>query len=852
MILFTLPGASARAPASSDGGVAAVEQLFPLNPLFPEPWTEGSEPNLEAMDLWFVEFATPPLADGGRLNQIQRDKANFRSAAAQAGLQYTERFAFDTLWNGLSIQIDPSQLSQLARIPGVLTLYPVVTVSVPDISPDVGADLATALAMTGADVAQSELGFTGAGIRAAIMDTGIDYNHPDLGACSFLLEEGCRVVTGFDFVGDDFHAGSTDPERRIPQLDPDPMDCFGHGTHVAGIVGASGGVVGVAPGVAFGAYKVFGCEGSTFADIMIAAMEMALKDEMDVLNMSIGAAFQWPQYPTAVASDRLVNMGMVVVASIGNSGANGVYSTGAPGVGKKVIGVGSVDNTHVQLSVFEVEGEQIGFIPMSGALPAPTEGTEEIVFIGRACTEDELLGDPDGKVALIIRGVCTFREKALNAIDAGATAVLVHNHLPGIFAGTVGTPPLGIPVVGISLADGEFIRSVEPPVSLTWTDERGIFPNPTGGLTSSFSSYGLSPDLDLKPDITAPGGSIFSTFPLAQGSYATLSGTSMSSPHVAGAVALLLEARPNTPSQAVRGILQNSADPIVWWGIPTGPFLDNVHRQGAGLLDIPGAIQAMTKIEPGKLSLGESEAGPAVRTLTIENKGSTAVTYTLSHSPALSTGLSTFSPSFFTGFATVAFSTPSVTVPAGDTATVEVTITAHPGLPDRSQYGGYLVFSPSNGDAVYRVPYAGFKGDYQSILVLNPAASAFGNPVLRSTLSFGPSEPVTFDPDAGEVAFLLFHLDHQVRRIRAEVFDADTGKAWHRAFEFQYVGRNSGPTAFFFVTWDGVTTNGRRVNDLPDGNYVIRLSIQKALGGDNNLDHWEIWTSPVITIARSV
>jgi subtilisin family serine protease len=99
------------------------------------------------------------------------------------------------------------------------------------------------------------------------------------------------VAYGYDFVGDAFTGENT------PVPDDDPDDCHGHGTHVAGIVGASGGIVGVAPDVTFGAYRVFGCTGYTWADIMIAAMEMALADGMDILNMSIGAAFTWPQYP---------------------------------------------------------------------------------------------------------------------------------------------------------------------------------------------------------------------------------------------------------------------------------------------------------------------------------------------------------------------------------------------------------------------------------------------------------------------------------------------------------------------------------------------------------------------------
>src|SRR6185369_11018158 len=149
---------------------------------------------------------------------------------------------------------------------------------------------------------------------------------------------------------------------------------------------------------------------------------------------------------------------------------------------------------------------------------------------------------------------------------------------------------------------------------------------------------------------------------------ANLSGTSMSSPHVAGAVALLLQAHPLTPASAVLTILQNTAEPHAWWGNPGLGFLDNVQRQGAGMLQIADAVQATTRIEPSKLALGESQAGPATRTVTLTNSGSAAVTYDLTHTPALSTGPNTFTPSFLTGFAAVSFSAPSVTVPAGGTA----------------------------------------------------------------------------------------------------------------------------------------------------------------------------------------
>jgi len=855
-LVLTACGATQRAnlpaaPAAQGGGPAT--EVAPIHPL---PGLQGGVMSGVMVDetprFWLVEFDEPALEERGSRAVHARERAEFRRSAALAGIDYHTRFDFQRLWNGISIRVDRDQLPAIAGLPGVRAIWPVEEIPIPETQDVLDPDLAFALAMTGADVAQRELGLTGRGLRVAIMDTGIDYNHPDLGG-----GWGNRVVTGWDFVGDAFNPGLG---NLVPIPDPSPMDCNGHGTHVAGIVGARGAVTGVAPGVVFGAYKVFGCEGSTFSDIMIAAMERALDDRMDILNMSIGAAFQWPQHPTARASDHLVRRGMVVVASIGNNGPQGVYSASAPGVGARVIGVASVDNTHLQLPLFTItpDGRQIGYGSAAAAPPAPTIGSFPMARTGTvtspadACVPIAL--DLAGQVALIRRGGCTFHTKALNAQNAGALAVALYNDRPGRFSPTVaGTPMITIPVVAISDVDGALIdsRLAVGPVSMTWTDLTVAIAIPTGGLTSSFSSFGLAPDLSLKPDITAPGGFIRSTFPLALGGYATLSGTSMSAPHVAGAVALLLERHPNTPAQAVRGILQNSARPVLWWGNPALGLLDNVHRQGAGLLAIPATVTSTVKVEPAKLALGESEAGPATRLLTIENNSTTEVTYNLSHSPALSTAGTTFVPTFVTGFATVTFSPATITVPAEGSANVEVTITSNPALAARAQYGGYIVFTPVGPGDTLRVPYAGFQGDYQSIIALAPGP--FRMPWLaRLSAGVFSNQPggATFTMTGGDIPFLLVHLAHHVRILRAEVFEAGQGRAWRRAFNFEFVGRNATPTGFFALPWDGTTLRGRHFRTVPDGSYVVRISILKALGDDNNPAHWETWTSPVITIDR--
>ena len=851
-------------PISADDGVE-------LQPEFAAPIAADSGWLDETPKAWFVELGSAPVADGGSLASARSDKTAFRNNARKADLKYAERYAFDNLWNGLSITVAGSQLSKLSRIEGVKAIWPVVTVSLP--TDGTTPDLATALAMTGADIAQSELGYTGAGVKVAVMDTGIDYNHPDLGGC---FGAGCRVIRGWDFVGDTFNADDTSPSYQpIPHPDNDPDDCNGHGTHVAGIVGASGnpatgGARGVAPGVTYGAYRVFGCEGSTTSDIMIAAMERALGDGMDVLNMSIGSAFQWPQYPTAAASDRLVNKGIVVVASIGNSGANGLFSAGAPGLGKKVIGVASYDNTHVRLPTFTVTpaGITAGYTNATAAPAAPKSGSLPLAKTGTPTSAADACGASPfppgaftGKAVLIRRGTCGFHEKARNAQAAGAAAVVLYNNVPGRINPTVaGTPAITIPVVAVSDTEGVAINNAiaTGEQTLNWTAVEGTFPNPTGGLISSFSSYGLSPDLALKPDIGAPGGLIRSTWPLENGGYNTISGTSMASPHVAGGVALLLQARPGTSAQDVRDILQNTAVPKNWWGNPGLGLLDNVHRQGAGMLQIDKAIEATTLVTPGKLALGESQAGPATRTLTIRNTSSSAVTYALSHTAALSTNLNTFTPGFFTTAASVSFSqagvpVTSVTLAAGASATVDATVTISDpaAAADRRLYGGYLVFTPQGGGQTYRVPYAGFRGDYQSIQVLVPTANGFpwlarlvGSNFVRQTTG------ATFTMASGDIPYMLVHLDHQSRRFRVEIVDAISGKSWHRAFDEEYMPRNSTATGFFAFDWDGETLGGGKTYTVPNGSYVMKLTVTKALGDAADPAHTETWTSPVFNIAR--
>lgn len=844
-------------------GSSALQQLFPTDPPA-EP--ESGPPRDETPQRWFVELSAAPESEGGSAATLDAEKKAFRDGARAARVNLRENFAYSDLFNGLSVTVTRSQLSTVARLPGVKAIWPVEVMEMPDPVANPQPDLVTALSMTGADIAQSELGLDGRGIRVAVMDTGLDYDHPDFGGSGTngtTPFPTARVIKGWDFVGDAFNADPNSPTYN-PVATPDnkPDDCNGHGTHVAGIVGANGVVKGVAPKVKFGAYRVFGCEGSTTADIMIAAMERAHRDGMDVLNMSIGSTYQWPEYPTAKAASRLVKKGIVVVASAGNSGATGMYSTGAPSTGDKVISVASFDNIAARQRYFTVSPDdlKVGFNQATASPLAPSSGTLPLGRVGTATTADAACAalpanSLAGQVALVRRGTCSFYIKAINAQNAGAVGVVLYDNIVAapLNPTVAGTPAVMIPVVGTTKAFGDLLdgRLANGPVQLTWTSGVDSFPNAVGGFISAFSAYGMSPDLQLKPDIGAPGGSIYSTYPLEGGGYATISGTSMASPHVAGAAALLLQSDPNTKAEAVARILQNSAVPKNW-SLNTGAgLLDHAHRQGAGMLRIDDAVTAATRINPGKLSLGEGTSGPTTHAITLKNTGKTPVTYTLSSVNAVTTGTNEFAPDFWAGTAGVTFYSPTVTLQKNQSVTIPVTITPQD-APVGGQYGGYLVFTPNDGSPTLRVPYAGYIGDYQLRQVLTPTANGFPWLAKFTGTSYtNQSGGATYTMVGDDIPYFLVHHDHQAREMRFDVFEAGSGKLWHTAYKEEFLGRNSTASSFFAYSWDGITTKGKNKQFVvPNGSYILRLYVLKALGDPNNPAHWEQWQSPVVTIAR--
>ena len=825
---------------------------------------------------WIVQVSGASTAEGGTSSAANASQDQVLREAGSEGLKVGRTASFTSVYNGMTVTASGADADQLRDVAGVVGVWPVLQVAAPDPATSTSTkDLTSALAMTGADIAYSELGYTGQGIKVGVIDTGIDIDHPDLGGTGTpgtTPFPSSRVKWGYDFVGDAYDAGGSTAAQLTPKPDGNPDDCNGHGTHVAGIIGANGdfatgGVRGVAPKVSFGAYRVFGCDGSTSTDIVLAAMDRAISDHMDVVNMSLGESYMsWPSYPTSVAAQTMQKAGVILVAAAGNEGADGVFTTSTPSVSDGAISVASFENTNIPAHSFTTStGRSVPYLPAEGSPIAPTSGSRALAAAGpdtaganTAC--DQVSSGVKRKAALISRGTCDFYTKALNAQNAGATAVVIYNNVPGLASITAaGDPAITIPVVLIPLADGTALAASlkSGAVSLTWTAGWITTPNPVGGLVSDFSSYGLAADLSLKPDLGAPGGNILSTFPIEKGSYANESGTSMASPHVTGAVALLLQAKPELKGKTtkVRELLQTTGSLAAWSGNPTSGELEPVHRQGGGLIQIATALTTQQTVSPGKISLGEGSAGPQTTSITLTNTSAKPVTYKITKSDGVATLGSSISDTFFQT-ANAAMSAPTtVTVPAKGKTTVKVKITP-PSTPATAIYGGWITFT-ATGATTLHVPFAGMVGDYQSVKVL----TGDGLPTLAQLDATGNLNPVSGNPvytmQNFDYPFVLLHLDYPVNDLRIDIFRvgwrglptpiAPNYRSWVKTGP---VGKDPSYQYWYF---DGsYTTLGQKGTQFPikNGRYVMVITVTKALATGHSRSDYESWTSPTFSITQ--
>ncbi|RSK29461.1 peptidase S8 [Bacillus sp. HMF5848] len=436
---------------------------------------------------------------------------------------------------------------------------------------------------------------TGYGIKVGIIDTGIDYSHPDLHR---------NYAGGFDFVDQD-----NDPMESKGVHGPLTM----HGTHVAGIIAANGSQrhQGVAPEAEIIAYRTLGPDGYGSSEQVIAAIEQAIKDKVDVLNLSLGNTINGPDWPTSLALDKAVDHGIIAITSSGNSGPN-AWTVGSPGTSTKAIVVGaSTPPLNIPYITAGLNSKQpIDLQPIMNAADWTLRGTQQVVFAGLGKKEDYTDKQLRGKVALVERGEISFLEKAMHAKEAGAKAIIVYNNVAGELAGGFEVP-IDFPAVTVTQEAGQQIMQyLSQGITCHFKkieDTLALFSS-RGPVTHTWA---------IKPDVLAPGVSINSTVP--ERKYMSMQGTSMAAPHVAGAAALLKQAHPNWNPHQIKAALMNTAKLLV---DENGNVL-KPHEQGAGRIQINEAIHTKALIYPSSLTFGmfhhKAPRTQSKLTVTIEN-----------------------------------------------------------------------------------------------------------------------------------------------------------------------------------------------------------------------------------------
>ena len=429
----------------------------------------------------------------------------------------------------------------------------------------------------GADIPRMD-GIDGSGIKIAIIDTGVDFNHPDL----FGWGPDGKVIGGYNFIN----------ENQLP------LDTNGHGTQVAGVIAADGEIVGIAPKAKILAYKVSENGEGVSSDLIIRAIEKAIEDEADIINISLGVN------KTNSKIDRAVNLALekeiFVVAAAGNDGPE-LKTIGSPGRNSGSVTVGATYNnlTSSLVATLEIDEKPYTVIPMVGSTKLEKAITGKIIFAGYGKMKDFEKINVENAIVMVERGsdvegeLLYFSIKEKNAAKAGAKALIVYNNGPGIFLGELthefvetGYTPQ-IPVVSMDREEGlEIIKSLKE----TSEGIMNLFYNPD--FVAHFSSRGPVSPFYIKPEIVAPGAYINTTQNNA--GYNFTSGTSFAAPHVSGAAALLLQKNPELHHHEIKSILLTTVKDV-------SDAYDqkfSIHEAGAGRLDIGNAYNAKLIIIP--------------------------------------------------------------------------------------------------------------------------------------------------------------------------------------------------------------------------------------------------------------
>lgn len=626
---------------------------------------------------------------------------------------------------------------------------------------------------------------TGKGTLVGVIDTGIDYWHGDLG-CG--IGPNYKVKGGYDF-------------SEMNDIPYDSSISF-HGTHVSGIIAgigeagiASGNPVpkGVAPDASLMAYKVFSnARKTTGGDAILAALDRSVADKCDVINLSLGKYYGWTEDPLSLACDNAAKAGVIVVASAGNDGERDAdynrFPISSPSSGEDVISVAACDES--EKSGFDVllDGEKISiFGNMMVYSPPLPEGEEfELVAIpgiGKISDYEGL--DVTGKAVLIRRGDLSFKEKNINAKNAGAAVAIVYNNVSGLFGGTLGESDSYIPMLAISKEDGEKLLKIteettSPKIQIKFEKYHNL------GLMASFSAEGPTPDLNLKPDLTAPGYNVLSSAPGDSYSYA--SGTSMSAPHVSGGAALMKQLHPDWTPREIKSILTNYSEKLI---DPSTNKPYSIYMQGAGRMNLLNSSRGYIVSDPVSISFKDiQKESKKEATFTLKNKGDKPSNINISLDSLNVDGVS------------VSIEPNSFSLSPNEEKLINVTLNIESENKLKKGYNEFSLRINYDDNDKMHLEAMFYYGEFKE---MDYVLLSFTYP----TVAVSPN-----NDNSGDYNYFYFLSPNIIDGVEVDLFDAE-GKNHIGVLTY---GRERYGSGFFSVPFDGYV-NG---NDLPDGTYTFK------------------------------
>ena len=701
---------------------------------------------------------------------VKKTSENIKTKLNKENVKVDKEDEFSAVITGFSAKVKVKDIDKLRKQPGVKK----VTTQMKAERPKGGAspNLATAPGMIKANTLWDQYDFSGQGMLISIIDTGVDPNHKDMqmtdsSKAKYKNEDEVNKVIKENGLKGQWHSKKIPYGYNYADESQEIRDSgIGgyHGMHVAGIVAANGdtkneGVKGVAPNAQLLAMKVFSNDAlvsTVYEEVWLKAIDDSVKLGADVLNMSLGMGSGYSRdgiSPTNEAFNKAKAAGVVCAVAMGNDrvtnwGGEGKTNlainpdfgtTGHPAVADPSYAVASMENINMRGRVVEVEeGSEISAGTAEGENEKTTTGMLPYVYVGLGNTEKQYNGQKvDGKIVLAERGEGSFNDKAKLAESLGAKGIVIFNSKDGSQLSFMsGMELTDFPSVFISHDDGKHLIELlkdKPDQQINITPVHSV-KNPKGEQMSEFSSWGITPDLRLKPDIAGVGGQIYST--INDNKYTMMSGTSMATPQVAGASALVMQRlyKDGFLKRTVDGkpdpiqeyltvlVMMNTATPVKDTEVDEAS-LYTPKQQGAGLVNLENVVKTFATVtatggkdtkEDGKLELGE--VGDQFNaTFKLKNYSKNNITFTakyISLKDEIKDGR-------YTEHSSVADedTLTEVTVPAGKE--VEYTATIPTKNIDKNQFAqGYVMFE-SDDNPTLSVPYTGFKGDWSEPLFLD-------------------------------------------------------------------------------------------------------------------------------------